>query len=240
MRIALVTGGSKGLGRSLCEQLLASGYRVIEYSRTAPHPFSVHLDLSSPESVQTILTDSLADIDISDCEEVIVINNAGTIAPIGAASRKTTAEILANLNINYTSAIVFLSQIVARFQQAPCKKILANISSGAALKAYSGWSLYCAAKSGIDSFIRVLALEQHQEPHPFIPVNIDPGAIDTEMQNAICVASKADFPDIDRFRLRKNKGDLIPPEKVAAAILKILTSPRLLEGVRYDVAAYEE
>ncbi|MDP2366746.1 hypothetical protein [Rhodoferax sp.] len=39
MRLALLTGGSKGLGLALCDLLTAKGYHLVEFSRSAPHPF---------------------------------------------------------------------------------------------------------------------------------------------------------------------------------------------------------
>jgi len=234
MRLALITGGSKGLGRSLCEQLQASGFRVIEWSRTAPHSFSVHLDLTSPDSARTTVAKTLEAIDTTDCEEVVVVNNAGSLAPIGPAWRKPASEVLASLNANFTSAIVVLSEVVAKFQHVPCRKVIANISSGAALKGYAGWSLYCASKAGLEGYIRALAVEQRQQQHPFTPVSIDPGVIDTGMQALIRAAPESDFPDVDRFIRRKNDGGLASPAVVASAVLKILSRTDLAAGVRYE------
>ncbi|WP_367848006.1 hypothetical protein [Rhodoferax sp. WC2427] len=45
LRLAVLTGGSTGLGLALCEALAECGYRVLELSRSAPHAYSVQLDL---------------------------------------------------------------------------------------------------------------------------------------------------------------------------------------------------
>jgi benzil reductase ((S)-benzoin forming) len=235
MRLAILTGGSKGLGLALCETLAERGYRVLEFSRNAPHAYSVRVDLSSPSDSHRIAAAAIASLDAEHVEELLVINNAGTLDPIGPASRKETAAILANLNTNFTSAILVLTEIVAHFQSTACRKVLANISSGAALKGYAGWSLYCAAKAGMENYIRALALEQQAEPHPFIPVNVDPGVIDTEMQALIRSSSVSDFPDIERFVKRKEQGALVSPVKVAAAACRILELPSLSYGARYEV-----
>ena len=107
------------------------------------------------------------------------------------------------------------------------------ISSGAALRPYAGWSLYDAAKAGMDHFVRTLALEQAAQPHPFLTVNLDPGVIDTQMQALIRSTDKVDFPDVERFILRKEMGKLTPPTKVAESILEILARPNLVGGERY-------
>ena len=185
MKIAIVTGGSRGLGCALCKALVRRGYSVLEFSRTAPHLYSVSLDLSGPADAYQIVATSLLSIPLEDLEEILVINNAGTLDPIGPSSKKPVEVVLANINVNFTSSIVLISQIIARFQAVPCRKIVTTISSGAAHKGYDGWSLYCAAKAGMEGYIRALALEQPREQAPFIPIIIDPNVIDTDMQLAI-------------------------------------------------------
>ena len=238
MRIALITGGSKGLGLSLCLQLKERGYRVIEFSRSAPHEFSVMADLSSPEESRRTILSAIGGIGAESLEEIIVVNNAGMLEPIGPTSRKDLPPLIANMNTNFTSAILFVTEVVRQFQSAPCRKVIANISSGAALNGYAGWTLYCAAKAGLENFVRALGVEQKQEAHPFIPVNINPGVIDTEMQALIRASSASDFPDVGRFVRRKEQGELAPPALVAAAILRIVESPALEYGALYGVADY--
>jgi benzil reductase ((S)-benzoin forming) len=233
-RLAIITGGSRGLGRALCEQFLARGFQVIEFSRTAPHAYSVRVDLASPESCRAAVAHAIASVDLKTLQELVVVNNAGTLDPIGASSQKPSAAVLANLNINFTSAIMVLAELTAKFQSAPCRKVLANISSGAAQRGLAGWSLYCASKSGMEAYIRALAIEQEGEPHPFTAININPGVIDTEMQAMIRASSAADFPDVDRFQQRKEQGALAAPADVAAAVLRIVASPALVGGGRYE------
>lgn len=109
-----------------------------------------------------------------------------------------------------------------------------NVSSGAALKGYAGWSLYCASKAGMEGFIRALAAEERHQEYPFLAISVDPGVIDTEMQASIRAASVTDFPDVERFIRRKNEGGLSSPGSVAGAILRIVSSPELVAGQRYE------
>jgi benzil reductase ((S)-benzoin forming) len=235
-RLALVTGGSAGLGRALCERLVAEGHRVVEFSRSAPHPFSVRVDFSSPLAAAKTLQHTLQPLALEPWDEVLAVANAGTLSPIGPASRQDPAALLACMGTNFDSAILFMSQVVAQFQAHPGRKVVANISSGAALKGLAGWSLYCAAKAGLENFVRALAAEQASKPHPLRAVSIDPGVMDTAMQAAIRAADPRDFPEVARFVRRRDEGELRDPADVAAAVLRIAGLPGLEPGVRYVAA----
>lgn len=238
MRIAIVTGGSRGLGRALCEQLSIRGYKLIEFSRTAPHPYSVSTDLSDPGLSRQKVRHALLTLKRDACDGLVVIHNAGTLTPIGPAAAKSDAAVLANINTNFVSALLVLSEVMAAFQSTPCRKIIANISSGAAQKGYAGWSLYCAAKAGLENYVRSLALEQQAQQHPFVPVNVDPGVMDTDMQAEIRSSSAWDFPQLQRFVQRQADGELVAPAVVAQAVLQLLADPTLVPGERYAASAY--
>ncbi|RZS46645.1 SDR family NAD(P)-dependent oxidoreductase [Sphaerotilus mobilis] len=241
MRLAILTGGSRGLGLALHEQLTQAGWRVLEFSRTAPHRDSVRLDLADPTQIASLVRPALARVaaELTETIEALVaISNAGVLDPIGPASRKDPAAVLANLQANFTSAILFQSVVVAQFQNLACRKVLANLSSGAALKGYAGWSLYGAAKAGLEHHIRAVAVEQASEAHPFIALNVDPGVMDTAMQALIREQAPADFPDVARFIRRQADGELRPPGDVAAAILRLLERTDLVSGQRCVAADF--
>jgi len=238
MRLALITGGSRGLGLALVERLQQAGYTVIDFSRSAPHPFSVRVDLTQPAEFGAVLDRTLAAIDPAALQDLLVINNAGSLDPIGPAATKVRSEVLANLAANVSSGIVFLATVAGRFQSSACRKVIINISSGAALRGYAGWSLYCAAKAGLENFVRALAVEQQADAAPFIAVNVGPGVIDTDMQASIRATPAHDFPDVARFIERKEQGELRTPAVVAAAVLAIAAHAQLQQGERYDVADF--
>ncbi len=238
MRLAIVSGGSRGLGLSLCRALHARGDHVLELSRSAPHPFSVRADLADPAAAADAVAAALVPLAPQAWDEIVVISNAGMLSPIGPTSRQDRDAVVGNINTNITSAILLLTQTIAAFQPHRCRKVIANISSGAATKPYAGWSLYCAAKAGLEHFIRAVALEQAAETFPFVPVNINPNVMDTAMQTEIRGSTKSDFPDIERFVKRHESGELRDPAKVAVAVLRILALPDLAAGGRYDVDAH--
>lgn len=224
MKLAIISGGSKGLGHAIAEKLLIAGYQVIEFSRSAPYSYSVKLDFSNPDQMLPLLASNLEKLAAQPWDEILVMSNAASLSPIGPTSKKNAMAVLANININFTSAILFMSEVIKHFQQHPCRKVLVSISSGAARKAYSGWSLYCSSKAGLESYIRTVAVEQESESHPFVVLNVDPGVMDTDMQALIRSSHKDDFPAVDYFIHRKESGELRTPDMVAAGIIKILHS----------------
>ena len=238
MKLAIISGGSRGLGLALGELYQARQWRVLEFSRSAPHPWSIAADLAQPEAARRVFAAEFAALASQPWDEIVVIANAGVLAPIGPTSRKDPAEVLANMQVNFASPVMLMTQAIAAFQALPCRKTLLNISSGAALNGYAGWSLYCAAKAGLENFVRSVAMEQSAQAWPLRAVNVSPGVIDTEMQAAIRAASADDFPAVGRFIQRKADGELRPPSRVAMAVARIADDARVAGGARVDVADY--
>ena len=234
MKLALISGGSKGLGAEIAKKYLARGFQVLEFSRSAPHSYSVAADFSDPRQAAAVMARELSVLAPLSFEEIVVVSNAGTVSPIGPASRKEPAEVAGNLNVNVTSAILFISEAIRQFQNQPCKKTIVNISSGAALMPFFGWSLYCSAKACLETFVRTLSLEQVAEPHPFLAISIEPGIIDTDMQASIRTSSERDFPDLRRFLGFQQSGALRPADEVAEIVLKIVQR-NSGNGLRYNV-----
>ena len=198
-KLAIVSGGSRGLGAALCRQYAEAGFDLVEFSRSAPHPFSVACDFTDPAQVAQRVAERLAPLAAGQAfDEIVVISNAAMLDPIGPVSRKAPAAVQANLNTSLVSAILFMGETIRAFQKSPAHKTAVSISSGAATKGHAGWSLYCAAKAGLDNFMRALTLEQALEAQPFRALIIDPGIMDTAMQADIRTSSREDFPSAIR------------------------------------------
>jgi len=239
MRLLLLTGGSRGIGLALAAELAAHGFAVIEFPRSAPHSYSVATDFASPLEAHRTVESAVASVEPSQLEELLIVSNAATLSPIGPTSRKPSQQIAGNLNVNLVSPVMFVSAAIARFQGASCRKVVANISAEAAHQGVFGWSLYCSAKVGMESYIRSLVIEQQPEPNPFVPINIDPGVVDTDMHVVAATASADDFPAATRFATRRAQGQLTPPAHAATAIAKLLLSPSLTPGGNYHAQDIE-
>jgi benzil reductase ((S)-benzoin forming) len=222
--LAIITGGSRGLGAALCEEYQNRGWTVLEFSRSAPHQFSVRVDLSEPSVASEVFTGTLRSAAVEKWDEVVAISNAAVLGPVGPVENAHLDEVISNLNTNLVSAILFTRAFVAAFQDRDCPKTVANISSGAAAKGYAGWSLYCASKAAMENFVRSVALEQSARRHPINAISVNPGVMDTDMQAAVRASSIEDFPALDRFLGLHRDGLLNTPAAVAARIADVVAS----------------
>ena len=234
MKLAIISGGSRGLGAALVTQCLDAGYTVKELSRSGNSAETVNVDLSQPEALLDTITPLFQELSAQTWDEILLYNNAGLINPVGVVSDKPLDAIMTNINVNFTSAILLIRAFIDAFQDAACPKTLINISSGAALRGIYGWSLYCGAKAGIENFVRTVAVEQAGQAHPIKALNIGPGIIDTGMQADIRAVSAEDFPGVSMFVGFKEDGKLRSPETVASAIRNILDA-NLPNGSRHNI-----
>ncbi len=237
MKLAIISGGSRGLGAALCAHYAAAGWRVLECSRSGSGEHSLRLDFADPRTAAARLEQALQALSASKFEEIVAISNAARLGPVGRLSDYDADQLIEHLQVNMASGMLFMATVARVFATAACPKTLVNIGSGAALRPFQGWSLYCASKAGLERFVECLALEQAGLRDPFVALNISPGVIDTDMQAEIRAADEGGFPDRQRFIDLKEQGDLQPAARVAAAIAHIVAL-RLSTGGRYEVRDY--
>ncbi len=233
MKLALITGGSTGLGQALTEAYLAADFEVLEFSRSGEGAHHVSCDLGDPQAASQVLQQRLRDAAArDDYESVVFLSNAGVIEPIGPVAASQPEQWQHSLQVNLVGAITAMGLFLQAFQDHKGHKVLANVSSGAAQAIIPGWSLYCAAKAGLEHFIGHVAVEQEDQRHPITAINIDPGLIDTPMQARIRDADPDQFPGLQRFLDYKTQGALKSPSEVAARI-KAIIDRRPVSGTRY-------
>lgn len=141
--------------------------------------------------------------------DIVYVNNAATILPLNAVGSFEDYQLSAYYRINVIAPIRLINELVA------IKKIgltILNISSGAAIRAISHWSLYCSAKAAVNMFCDVLAID-----HPEVTVrNIDPGVVKTSMQRQIRASN---IPDLQAFNNLADNEQLKEPIDAAREIL---------------------
>lgn len=223
MEAFIITGASKGIGLALSKQLAASGHQVIGIARTKPEDWAGALfishDLTDIAGLSEVMSRATKEI-LTEAEAVTLVNNAGTVEPIGFAATNDGEDIAKSITLNLT-APMGLSAAFLR-ETAPLKtRCIVNISSGAGRKQVKGWSAYCAGKAGLDHYTTCLDAEYEN----LKAVSVAPGIIDTGMQEKIRESGEADFPQIEHFRDYKRSGKLSSPEDTAAGLIQLMQRP---------------
>ena len=221
-RKAILTGHSKGLGLALCEALLARAIPVLGLSRSqAERPDAllreVPLDLADPAALAAWLaTPVLADY-LEGAAEVLLINNAGMVQPVGALGLQDPAEVGRAVGLNVAAPLMLAAAVV---RAAPgAQRRIVHVSSGAGSSAYPGWSVYCATKAALDHHARAVLLDSQTGVRI---CSLSPGVIDTGMQAAIRATPEAHFPLRQRFVELERSGQLRAPADCARQLLDYL------------------
>ena len=216
---ALVTGASRGIGRSIAAALALQGATVIGTATTVEGAHGIEswlkdtgaggraavLDVSDIESVETVLKD----IDTNEGAATILVNNAG-ITRDNLLLRMKQEEWDAVISTNLSSLYRVCKASLRGMMKARHGRII-NISSVVGLRGNSGQANYAAAKAGVIGFSKSLAREVASRN---ITVNvIAPGFIATDMTAAL--------PDsqIDALGQQIPAGRLGNPEDIAAAVI---------------------
>jgi len=247
MKHIIITGHSKGLGAGVAAALLSENNCVHGISRTdnselqnaaSTRGFSLNFykcDLNKTNAIRAVMQKVALKISPENTSGVYLVNNAGIITPVGPLSTIDISDFQSHLNINLLAPIILIHEFVRLFQAMPVEKRILNISSGAALNHYYGWSAYCTSKAGLEMFARCVAAEQLTQKHPIHTMSVAPGVIDTEMQAVIRETSEKQFIHKNKFVELKNAGKLISPIVAGTKIAQLLLSPHFKNGERIDL-----
>ncbi|MGI2327020.1 SDR family NAD(P)-dependent oxidoreductase [Planococcus sp. YIM B11945] len=221
MEAFIITGASKGIGLELCRQLAGKGAFVIGIARTAeenwPGTVFFPFDLTKTDNIAELMA-AVSQALPAEISALTLINNAGTIEPIGFAENNELEAIAASISLNLTAPMLLCSAFLQAFKGNDAVKSIVNISSGAGRHTYKGWSAYCAGKAGLDHFSACLDEENDQVK----VVSVAPGIIDTDMQSRIRSSSESDFPLLERFQDYKDSGKLSSAKATAFHLIEMM------------------
>ncbi|WP_060210259.1 SDR family NAD(P)-dependent oxidoreductase [Sporosarcina koreensis] len=223
MNVYIVTGASKGIGFELMSQLKRRANKVIGIARTNENEVAdmVTADLSRTDHLAGIIA-NVVEENVSSATSFTLINNAGTVEPIGLVGTIDETKMAQALAVNLTAPMILSNAFISILEKFEGRKRIVNISSGAGRNPYEGWGVYCTTKAGLDHFSRVISLEQEKAEFPVEIISIAPGIIDTDMQETIRASNADDFPLHDRFVDYKQQGHLSSAEETAGKLIAIM------------------
>ena len=239
-KVALVTGGSRGLGKAICLSLAAEGAKVaVNYRRTADKAQAVVDEIKTQYSLEALAVGGNvaeeADV-LSIFKQVaekfsqidILVNNAA-VCPTCQVKDMSKQMWTETIEVNLTGTFLTSREFVKRLLEADRKGRIVNIVSQAAFRgSTTGHAPYDASKGGIVSFTIALAREVAQKG---IGVNaVAPGLILTEMVSKVLKENEQKY--LSRIPLHR----IAEPEEVAD-VVTFLASERAgyMTGATVDV-----
>jgi NAD(P)-dependent dehydrogenase (short-subunit alcohol dehydrogenase family) len=197
MRLILITGATRGLGRAMVDEFTRLGHTVLGCGRTRkqidalqaalgpPHDFRA-LDIASDESVKAWAKSVIETYGPPE----LILNNAGVInrnAPLWKVSAQEIGDVL-NVNIGGVANVVrhFVPAMIERG-----KGVIVNFSSGWGRSTDAEVAPYCASKWAIEGLTEALAQEL---PAGMAAVALNPGIINTQMLQSCFGESAAGYP----------------------------------------------
>ncbi|WP_442809022.1 SDR family oxidoreductase [Trinickia soli] len=228
---AIVTGHTRGLGAAIVDALRSRGIDVLGVARSRRTPAAhaepsparfeeVELDLSDSQALAQWLSGDRLGAFVRGAARALLINNAGTLGPVGPGATQPPAEVGRAVALNVAAPLMFASAFSAATNDVPDRRI-AHVSSGAARNPYPGWNIYCATKAALDHHARAAALDAE---HGLRIASVAPGVVDTDMQAQIRGIDEARFPLRERFEEMKRTGQLTSPEQAAGKFVDYLLS----------------
>lgn len=247
--ICIVTGASGGLGQALAMAAAKRGQALVLVGRadTSLNAVRAGCETAGSGPIASIMADlgtsagvdhacfTLGDGLLSDYRKVVLFNCASTIDPIESFANLTFADMERALNVNVSAAVALSSTMVKLSQASDIDEIaIMNISSGVSINPVIGWSAYCISKAALNMVTRCIATETASALRPVYALAINPGALDTRMQERIRTADKNKSPATEKFNRMHLEGKLKRPENVAEQIFEILASRKFASGEFVD------
>jgi len=192
-RVAIVTGGSRGIGEAIAMALSEFGARVVLASRkieglnavkekieaAGGEAVCVAANMGKIESVQAIIDGALASFGTID----ILVNNAATnpiFGPMMMTADEAAWDKILDVNLK---GIFFLTKAAAAVMAAKGKGAIINVSTEAAVRPAPGLGIYSISKAGVDMVTKSFAQELGCQG---IRVNgIAPGLVQTKFSQAL-------------------------------------------------------
>lgn len=210
MPVALITGGSRGLGRAVARELAATNWQVVIDGRDERALETAAAEMAAGR-VAAVPGD-IADAGhrgklVAAVEELggldLLVNNASVLGPSPQPYLVNyPLDVLQKVyEVNVLAPLALIQSLIPKLREGG---VVVNVTSDAAVEAYEGWGGYGSSKAALDGLSRILGAE-----HPALHVYaFDPGDMRTRMHQEA-------FPDEDI-------SDRPEPETVVPSLLRLI------------------
>lgn len=228
-KVALVTGGSRGIGGAIVRSLAQSGHavafsyrerareagEVCEALKSAGHDVRAFAcDMNDRPACDRLVADTLAAYGRID----VLVNNAGTHVPMVRFADLQDDDWDRVMGANLTAPFRIARAVLPTMRSQRSGHII-NLSSNVALRMPAGYGVYTVSKVGLEAFTKVLAKEEGANG---IRVNgVGPGPIRTEMLQESFDALGADRANA--FVKSIVLGRMGEPEEIASVVAFLLS-----------------
>ncbi len=230
-RIA-VTGASSGLGRAIAELAAAGGAKVALMARRKGKLNEIVKGLEAKGGEAIALPTDVTDIiSLKRSFKIIdsmlngidiVFNCAGVVEPISFLTETPPDKLLMSLKVNVFGIYLTTLEALRKMIKQDDGGTIINITSGAGINAYAGWSGYCSQKAAVNMFTKCAALEVSDKPIRIAAIS--PGPFESPMQEIIRGVSDQRFPSRDKFVSLYKEGKLDTPDRFAKILVDLSLS----------------
>jgi NAD(P)-dependent dehydrogenase (short-subunit alcohol dehydrogenase family) len=242
-RVAIVTGGGRGIGRAIALELASVGASVAVVARSVDQTaetveeivkfgglaVAVPADVSDPESVERMIRDVVRALGPVD----LLVNNAGVSGPFGPIAETDPAEWWRCQEVNLRGPLLCTRAVLPGMVARRRGRII-NVASGAGTIAIPYLSAYVVSKTALIRLTEILAAEI--AGYGIRVFAIEPGTVRTAMAE-YALQSEAGRRWLPWFKDIFEQGRDVPPE-TAARLVTLLASGRAdaLSGRFFTVA----
>lgn len=258
MKHFIITGASRGLGAALARELLGPGHSVFCVSRSLNEELIqesneaeaelhwIQADLAETLSIEAFMATIAERIDTEGSEQIVLINNAAVLTPLGLLGSAPDDELQNAVQVNLIAPMILTHSFIRHFAPSACEKVVINVSSGAGTSPMAGLSTYSTTKAALNMFTRAAAAEyppsrgndagadrrstSGEGPGGFRFYAVSPGTVDTAMQEALRSAGPSLLPHHETYVEWKESGALVEPQNAARAVLGLIGRTDIQSG----------